>query len=114
MADVNRTPSRRGEHAAGPGCSACRRHEREGGGFRLQTPHGPATKCFACAVRYPPLVRRSAIIALIVGSVLVAINHGDVLVTGRWHPAFVWKAPLTYLVPFVVATWGALLNSRNR
>jgi hypothetical protein len=114
MAETNRTPSRRGEQAACNGCSACGRCEREGGGFRLQTTHGPAIKCLACAVRHPPLVHRSIIIALIVGSVLVAINHGDALVTGRWNGAFAWKAPLTYLVPFVVATWGALLNSRNR
>jgi hypothetical protein len=63
-------------------------------------------------VRYPPLIRRSAVVALIVGSVLVAINQGDALLTGRWDAALAWKAPLTYLVPFVVATWGALLNSR--
>jgi hypothetical protein len=25
-----------------------------------------------------------------------------------------WKIPLTYLVPFLVATWGALVNSRVR
>lgn len=102
------------ETPAGPGCPACRRHERAGGGFRLQTQHGPATKCRACAVRYPPLVRRSAVIALIVGSVLLAINQGDVLLAGRWEAALAWKAPLTYLVPFIVATWGALLNCRVR
>lgn len=111
---MNGESSLRRKGVTDPECSACRRHEREGGGFRLQTPRGPAIKCLACAVRHPPLVRRSTIIALIVGSVLVAINHGDVLVTGRWDAAFAWKAPLTYLVPFVVATWGALLNSRNR
>jgi len=99
---------------AGPGCSACRRHEREGGGFRLQTPKGPATKCVRCAVRYPPLVRRSTVIALIVGSVLLAINQGDALLAGRWDASLAWKAPLTYLVPFIVATWGALLNIRVR
>jgi hypothetical protein len=65
-------------------------------------------------VRYPPLVRRSTVIALIVGSVLVAINQGDALLAGRWDVTLVWKVPLTYLVPFVVATWGALLNSRVR
>jgi hypothetical protein len=64
-------------------------------------------------VRHPPLVRRSAAIALIVGSVLLAINQGDALLAGRWDAALAWKAPLTYLVPFIVATWGALLNSRN-
>ena len=100
--------------AAGPGCGACRRREREGGGFRLETPHGPVIKCLGCAVRYPSLLRRSTVIALIVGSVLIAINQGDALLAGRWDPALAWKVPLTYLVPFVVATWGALVNSRVR
>jgi hypothetical protein len=70
------------------------------------------TRCVSCAARHPRLVRRSALIALIVGSVLVAINQGDALLAGRWDLALVWKVPLTYLVPFVVATWGALVNSR--
>jgi hypothetical protein len=65
-------------------------------------------------VRHPPLVRRSAIIALIVGTVLLAINQGDVLLAGRWDAALAWNAPLTYVVPFIVATWGALLSSRER
>jgi len=76
----------------------------------MQTPDGAVTKCFGCAVRYRPLLRRSTLIALVVGSVLVAINQGDMLV--RWDLALLWKVPLTYLVPFVVATWGALINSR--
>ena len=103
-----------GRRAAGAGCSTCRHYEREGGGFRLQTPHGPATKCLRCALCYRPLLRRSTVIALIVGSILVAINQGDALLAGRWDGALAWKVPLTYLVPFVVATWGALLNSRVR
>jgi hypothetical protein len=65
-------------------------------------------------MRHRPLVRRSAVVALIVGSVLLAINQGDALLAGRWEAALVWKAPLTYLVPFLVATWGALLNSRGK
>jgi hypothetical protein len=59
-------------------------------------------------------VRRSGMIALIVGSVLLAINQGDVLLAGRWDASLAWKAPLTYAVPFIVATWGALLSSRER
>ena len=96
------------------GCLACRRRERQGGGFLLHTPGGPAIRCFGCAVRYPPLVRRSTVVALIVGTILLAINQGDALIAGRWDVALAWKAPLTYLVPFVVATWGALLNTRVR
>jgi len=49
-----------------------------------------------------------------VGTVLIAINQGDAIVAGRWSIALVWKVPLTYLVPFLVATWGALVNSRVR
>ena len=97
-----------------PGCDACRRHERQGGGFRLQGPDGTSVRCLACAVRYPPLLRRSISISLIVGTVLLAINQGDALLAGRWEPALAWKAPLTYFVPFVVATWGALANTRVR
>jgi hypothetical protein len=98
---------------AAPGCASCWRHERQGSGFRVQSAGGSTIKCLSCAVRHPPLVRRSAVIALIVGSVLVAINQGDALLAGRWDAALAWKVPLTYLVPFVVATWGALLNSRQ-
>jgi hypothetical protein len=64
-------------------------------------------------VRHPSLVRRSAAVALVVGSVLLAINQGDALLAGTWSASLAWKAPLTYAVPFVVATWGALANSRT-
>jgi len=47
-----------------------------------------------------------------VGTVLLAINQGDVLLSSRWPAALIWRVPLTYVVPFPVATWGALLNSR--
>jgi len=67
-----------------------------------------------CALGCRPLLRRSAGIALVVGTVLIAINQGDAIVGGRWSIALVWKVPLTYLVPFLVATWGALVNSRVR
>jgi hypothetical protein len=49
---------------------------------------------------------------LIVGSVLLAINQGDALLAGAWSPALLWKIPLIYSVPFIVATWGALGASR--
>jgi hypothetical protein len=52
------------------------------------------------------------LIALIVGTVLTAINQGDLVLGGRWDPALAWKIPLTFLVPFVVATSGALGESR--
>lgn len=76
------------------------------------TASGTVVRCLLCAAGDPALVRRSSLVALIVGSVLTAINHGDALLGGSWTAALAWKVPLTYLVPFLVATWGALTNSR--
>lgn len=50
--------------------------------------------------------RRSLAVALVVGTILNAINQGDALVTGA--PVVVWKIALTYLVPYCVATYGAV------
>ena len=54
------------------------------------------------------MLRRSGLIALVVGTILTGINQGDVLLAGHWPPALVWKLPMTYAVPFIVATLGAL------
>ena len=92
-------------------CDSCGR-ERLRRLFHFRVGSGAVLKCGRCALRHPPLLKRSLGIAAIVGTVLLAINQGDVLLAPRWPGALAWKVPLTYLVPFVVATWGALLNSR--
>ncbi|WP_427964307.1 nitrate/nitrite transporter NrtS [Altererythrobacter sp.] len=58
------------------------------------------TTCFKGAV-----LRRSLIVALLIGTVLTAINQGDIILAGD-SPA-IWKVALTYLVPFLVASYGA-------
>jgi hypothetical protein len=58
------------------------------------------------------MLKRSFLTALVVGTILVAINQGTVLATGDLPGSLGWKIPLTYCVPFGVATWGALINSR--
>lgn len=80
--------------------------------FQFQTPAGPVHRCFRCSLVYTPMLRRSSAVAVIVGTVLVGINQGDVLVHGLWPAPLLWKVPLTYAVPFAVATVGALLGSR--
>ena len=92
-------------------CSSCGR-EQVGIRFLFRAGSADVLKCGRCALRHPPLLKRSLGIAALVGTVLLAINQGDVLLSGRWPAALAWKVPLTYLVPFLVATWGALLNSR--
>jgi hypothetical protein len=54
----------------------------------------------------------SLLTALVVGTILVAINQGNDIVAGEIRDSLIWKVPLTYCVPFCVATWGALVNSR--
>ena len=97
--------------SAGIACESCGR-ARARFLFSFRTGSGSVIKCGGCALRHRPLLKRSLAIAAIVGTVLLAINQGDVLLSPRWPPALAWKVPLTYLVPFLVATWGALLSSR--
>jgi hypothetical protein len=89
-------------------CSRCGQTFGEHAAFQFQTPTGFTHKCLPCALRHAPMLRRSGVIALVVGTLLTAINQGDVLLAGPWPPALVWKLPLTYAVPFLVATLGAL------
>jgi hypothetical protein len=52
-----------------------------------------------------PIVTRSLMVALVVGTLLNAINQGPEL--WRGEPVVVWKLALTYCVPFLVASYGA-------
>ena len=96
------------------GCAGCQRSLHGRPAFQFQTGAGPILKCGACALRHRPMLRRSLGIAAVVGTILLVINQGDLLWRHEWPPSLAWKAPLTYLVPFVVATWGALVNGRLR
>ena len=51
--------------------------------------------------------------AVVVGTILTLLNQGDNIFTGNWRNDLYWKIPLTYCVPFCVATFGALTNSRR-
>ena len=58
-----------------------------------------------------PSVRRSLVVAVVVGTALNAINQGPEIVAGQ---AFVlWKVGLTYLVPFAVASYGSYAAFRS-
>jgi hypothetical protein len=59
------------------------------------------------------VVRRSLIIAAVVGTLLTAINQGNRILDGEGGADLYWRIPLTYVVPFCVATLGALLNTRE-
>ena len=60
------------------------------------------------------VVRRALTIALIVGSVLVAINHGDALLRGDIRLGRVFRIVLTVLVPYCVSTYSSVTAMRDR
>lgn len=63
------------------------------------------------------VVLRACKFALVVGAVLIAINHGDTLLAGELGPRRLLKMGLTVLVPYVVSTLssvGATLALRER
>jgi hypothetical protein len=50
--------------------------------------------------------------ALVVGTILAIINHGDSILKGESINYF--KILLTYCVPYCVTTWGAIHGKRVR
>ena len=93
--------------------SKCQSCSDRTGRFHLKHAGGWHLKCGMCSLMDGPLIRRSAKVGIVVGTVLVALNQGGALAGGSfpWATSW-WKIPLTYLVPFGVSTYGALSNAR--
>ncbi len=56
-------------------------------------------------------LKRSLIVAVLIGTVLNAINQGDRIVSGE--AVVIWKLLLTYFVPFAVASYGSYAAFRS-
>ena len=98
------------EHAV---CERCQCRLR-GAFYEVRAGGAASCRCLRCTLTNRPLVLRSLIIAAIVGTLLTAINQGNIILQGDASAALAWKIPLTYAVPYCVATAGALMNSRLR
>ena len=61
---------------------------------------------------YGPVCCRAMMVAVIVGTILMVINQADVILGGRLTALVVAKIGLTYLVPFSVSTYSALMVNR--
>jgi len=55
---------------------------------------------------------KAVLTAIVVGTILLIINQGDLLMAGITPPLY--KVCLTYCVPYLVTTWGALTVKLNR
>ena len=61
-----------------------------------------------------PVVKRATRVALFVGAILAAINHGDRLITGNIDLSSVFKIVLTFCVPYAVSTYSAVVAIRDQ
>jgi hypothetical protein len=62
------------------------------------------------------VVRRALVCMVVVGAVLITINHGDALVRGDVTPGRLVQMALTLLVPYCVSTAssvGAMRSARR-
>jgi len=56
-------------------------------------------------------IKRSLKVALIIGTILNAINQGPEIFSGHWPIR--WKLILTYFTPFAVASYGSYAAFRS-
>ena len=67
---------------------------------------------FAASVFFSwKIMKRSAIVALIVGTILAFINHGDLILTASLTPVCWIKMIATCLVPYTVSSVTAVLTA---
>ena len=55
-----------------------------------------------------PVVRRALGYAVVVGAILIGINHGDALLRGELDGTRAFKMALTVLVPYTVSTFSSV------
>ena len=94
-------------------CGRCLR-SLSGSVFEVRSGEGTLARCLRCALMFRPLVLRSLKICVIIGTFLTAINQRPTILGGEASLALVWQVPLTYAVPFGVATTSAIVNARSK
>ena len=65
-------------------------------------------------VRYRPHLRKTIGVALIVGTIIFAINQLDVVLRHKATVETYVKCAVTYLVPFCVSNYGILVATRRK
>jgi len=65
-------------------------------------------------VRYGPHLRKTIRVALIVGTIIFAINQLDIVLRHKATAVTYVKCVVTYLVPFCVSNYGILVATRRK
>lgn len=62
----------------------------------------------------PIVMRRAFIMALVVGSLLIAINHGRCILSNNFGAACFMASALTFFVPYAVSTYSSVLAMKKK
>jgi len=61
----------------------------------------------------PSIIRSAIAYALVVGTILVSINHGDAILAGDVSPLRLLRISLTVMVPYLVSTCSSVSALRR-
>jgi hypothetical protein len=73
-----------------------------------------ARPSFVSVALQPSIVRRALGYAIVVGAVLIAINHGDAILAGEISTGRSFKMLLTAFVPYCVSTASSVSAIRGQ
>ena len=72
------------------------------------------SKGWLSAAVEPTVVRRALGYAVVVGAILILINHGDALLTGNINGGKLAQMGLTVIVPYAVSTLSSIGATRSQ
>ncbi len=74
----------------------------------------PDNTSWAYLATRPSVIRRGLMYAVIVGTILITINHGDAILRGEVTGGRILKMGLTVMVPYIVSTLSSVGALRSK
>ena len=74
----------------------------------------PAIRAWVASAARPATVRRASVTAVLVGLVLIAINHGAAILSGELNGGRILQMCLTVIVPYAVSTASSVATRNER
>lgn len=65
-------------------------------------------------VAKPPVLKRAAVMAIVVGCVIAVVNHGDKIASNEMTAPDWIRVGITFLVPYTVSTLSSVLALREQ
>jgi hypothetical protein len=73
----------------------------------------PPIQSFLDAAFQPHVVRRAFVMSIVVGLILISINHGMCIVKGKFGGLCLLQSALTFFVPYGVSTVASVMAMKD-